>query len=67
MRITLKKIFDDQEYSATCNEECIESVVDTLKGLLVQAGYHPRTVDEYLVTSNQWFEDDQEQVAVSTD
>tara|TARA_B100001093_G_C26645726_1_gene935209 strand:- start:644 stop:847 length:204 start_codon:yes stop_codon:yes gene_type:complete len=67
MRITLKKVFDEHEYSATCNGEDIESVVESLKGLLVQAGYHPRTVDEYLVTSNQWFDDDQEQVAVSTD
>ena len=58
MRITLRRIFDDQEYCATCNAEDIESVVDMFKGLLVQAGYHPKTVDEYLVTSNKWFDEE---------
>ena len=58
MRITLRQIFDDREYSATSNAEDIESVVDMFKGLLVQAGYHPKTVDEYLVTSNKWFDEE---------
>ena len=68
MRITIKQIFSDNKFMATCNDEDIESVVGMFKGLLVQAGYHPRTVDEHVVTSNQWFDDeqkDQDQVAVS--
>ena len=68
MRITIKQIFSGNEFVATSNDEDIESVVEVFKGLLVQAGYHPRTVDEHVVTSNQWFDDeqeDQDQVAVS--
>ena len=68
MRITIKQIFSDNEFVATSNAEDIESIVEMFKGLLVQAGFHPRTVDEHVVTSNQWFNDeqeDQDQVAVS--
>ena len=68
MKITVKHGVGDNEFVATSNDEDIESVVEMFKGLLVQAGFHPRTVDQHVVTSNQWFDDehkDQDQVAVS--
>ena len=42
-------------YTAATDAEHISEIVKLFKGLLVAAGYHPSTVDEYF-TEEQWFE-----------
>ena len=36
----------------------IDEIVDLFKGVLVSAGYHPSSVDEYLVGEYKWFGDE---------
>lgn len=44
--------FDGQEVS---------ELVEQFKGLLVNAGYHPESVDQYFNTEYQWFEEESEE------
>ena len=41
--------FDGQEVS---------ELVEQFKGLLVNAGYHPESVDQYFNTEYQWFDNE---------
>ena len=45
MKITLEP-YSGGTYTAQTEAEHISEVVNMFKGLLVQTGYHPRTVDE---------------------
>tara|TARA_B100002019_G_C21195395_1_gene561119 strand:- start:132 stop:323 length:192 start_codon:yes stop_codon:yes gene_type:complete len=44
--------FDGQEVS---------ELVEQFKGLLVNAGYHPESVDQYFNTEYQWFDSNKDE------
>lgn len=54
MKITLEPC-SGGIYTAQNDAEHIEEIVNMLKGLMVQMGYHPKTVDEYFITEDTWF------------
>ena len=54
MKITLEP-YSGGVYTAQNDAEHIEEVIDMFKGLLVNMGYHPETVDEYFLTEQNWF------------
>ena len=58
MKITLKP-YSGGEYSAEKEAEHISEVVNMFKGLLVQVGYHPQTVEEYFVDEEPWFPEEE--------
>lgn len=64
MKITIEN-FNGDVYVATSQAEDIESVTHLIKGLLVQAGFHPSTVDDQFNCEDPWFDHDQNTVAVS--
>lgn len=37
------------------NQCTLDEVVDTFKGMLVCAGFHPESIDSYFNTGNEWF------------
>lgn len=55
MKITIEP-YSGGTYSAQEDAEQIEVVINMFKGLLVQMGYHPKTVDEHLITEEPWFD-----------
>jgi hypothetical protein len=49
---------DEVTYTVDLNHsDCgIDEMITTYRGLLVQAGYHPQTVDQYFNTpAGEWF------------
>ena len=64
MKITIEN-FNGDVYVATSQAEDIDAVSQMIKGLLVQAGFHPTTVDDQFNTPDSWFDHDQNTVAVS--
>ena len=54
MKITLEP-YSGGTYTAQNDAEHIEEVIDMFKGLLVNMGYHPETVDKYFLTEQNWF------------
>ncbi len=61
MKITLEP-YSGGEFSAENDAEHILEVVQLFKGLLVSAGYHPNTVDEYFNTEETWFTEEEQDV-----
>ena len=64
MKITLEP-YSGGEFTATNDAEHILEVVQLFKGLLVSAGYHPNTVDEYFNTDETWFMESDDEVKPS--
>ena len=65
MKITLEP-YSGGEYTAQKDAEHISEVIRAFKGLLVQVGYHPKTVEEYFIDEESWFpEHDDEQIQES--
>lgn len=57
MKITIEP-YSGGVFTASNDAEHISEVIDLFKGLLVQSGYHPKTVDEYFSSEeNCWFPD----------
>ena len=57
MKITLQP-YSGGEYIASNDAEHISEVVIMFKGLLVQCGYHPQTVDQYFnIEEHTWFDE----------
>ena len=54
MKITLEP-YSGGIYTASVDAEHVSEVVNMFKGLLVQVGYHPKTVDEYFHDEESWF------------
>lgn len=54
MKITIEP-YSGGTFTAQIDAEHIEQICDIIKGLLVQVGYHPHNVDEYIHTGGQWF------------
>ena len=54
MKITLEP-YSGGVYTAQNDAEHIEEIVTMFRGLLVNAGYHPSTVDEYFPIEDEWF------------
>ena len=55
MKITIEP-YSGGVFTARNDAEHISEVIDLFKGLLVQSGYHPKTVDEYFSNEeNCWF------------
>lgn len=42
-------------FTGETDAECIDEVVCLFKGLLVAAGYHPRTADDIFDTEEKWY------------
>ena len=59
MKITIEP-HTGGKLSAETEAEHISDVVELFKGLLVGAGYHPSTVDEYFDLECNWFTDREE-------
>jgi Tat protein secretion system quality control protein TatD with DNase activity len=59
MKITIEP-YSGGEITGLNEAEHILEVVQLFKGLLVAAGYHPKTVDEYFNTEETWFIDEEE-------
>lgn len=55
MKITLEPC-SGGSYTSQNDAEHIEQVIIMFKGLLVQMGYHPKTVDDYFITEETWFD-----------
>lgn len=51
----------EKTYSVESDEQFdgtqVSELVEQFKGLLVNAGYHPESVDQYFNTEYQWFEE----------
>lgn len=60
MKITLEPSNSHGVYTAETEAEHISEVVNMFKGLLVQTGYHPKTVDECFneFEVESWFPED---------
>lgn len=59
--ITISIKTNNSTYTADLNSGCcdIDEMITAYKGLLVQAGFHPHTVDGcFNTTSGDWFTDD---------
>lgn len=54
MKITLEP-YSGGKYTAECDAEHVGEVVRMFKGLLVQTGYHPETVDQLFTEEESWF------------
>lgn len=54
MKITLEP-YSGGTYTASNEAEHISEVVTMFKGLLVQVGYHPETVDKCFLDVDEWF------------
>ncbi len=54
MKITIEP-YSGGTFTASSDAEHISEVCELFKGLLVQSGYHPTTVDEYIDTECKWF------------
>ena len=59
MKITIEP-YSGGTYTASNDAEHISEVIKMFRGLLVQVGYHPQTVDEYFNDEDRWFEDKKE-------
>ena len=58
MKITLEP-YSGGNYTAETDAEHISHVIALFKGLLVASGYHPKTVDDYFNTDEEWFENEE--------
>jgi len=56
MKITIEP-YSGGTYTAECDAEHVSEVVRMFKGLLVQSGYHPETVDDLFTEEESWFPD----------
>lgn len=54
MKITFEP-YSGGTFTASSDAEHISEVCELFKGLLVQSGYHPTTVDDYIDTECKWF------------
>lgn len=54
MKITFEP-YSGGTFTAETDAEHIGEVCEIIKGLLVQVGYHPTNVDDYIQIDNQWF------------
>jgi hypothetical protein len=54
MKITIEP-YSGGTFTAQTDAEHIGQICEIIKGLLVQVGYHPHNVDEYIQTGDQWF------------
>lgn len=54
MKITIEP-YSGGTFTASSDAEHISEVCELFKGLLVQSGYHPTTVDEYIDSECKWF------------
>ena len=59
MKITIEP-YAGGTYSSSNDAEDISEVVQLFKGLLVSAGFHPNTVDEYIRTEQDWYPEEDE-------
>ena len=59
MKITLTQ-YDNTFSVDTSNESTVGEVVETFRGLLVAAGYHPNIVDSCFNLDNKWYPEDEE-------
>ena len=54
---------NNKTYSVESDEQFdgtqVSELVEQFKGLLVNAGYHPESVDQYFNTEYQWFGGDE--------
>ena len=57
MKITIEP-YSGGKYTAECDAEQVSEVVRMFKGLLVQSGYHPETVDQLFTEEESWFPDE---------
>lgn len=58
MKITIEP-YSGGKFSGETDAECIEEVVGLFKGLLVAAGYHPRTADDIFDTDEKWYTEEE--------
>ena len=58
MKITIEP-YSGGTFTGATDAECIEDVVGLFKGLLVAAGYHPRTADDIFDTQEKWYTDEE--------
>jgi len=56
MKITFEP-YSGGTFTAETDAEHIGEVCEIIKGLLVQVGYHPTNVDDYIQIDSQWFPD----------
>ena len=54
MKITIEP-YSGGTFTGTTDAEHIEEVVGLFKGLLVAAGYHPRTADDIFDIEEKWY------------
>ena len=54
MKITFEP-YSGGTFTAETDAEHIGKVCEIIKGLLVQVGYHPTNVDDYIQIDDQWF------------
>lgn len=54
MKITIEP-YSGGTFTGATDAEHIEEVVGLFKGLLVAAGYHPRTADDIFDTEEKWY------------
>jgi Tat protein secretion system quality control protein TatD with DNase activity len=61
IRMKLSLILHGKTYSVESEDQFdgqeVSELVEQFKGLLVNAGYHPESVDQYFNTEYQWFEE----------
>ena len=46
---------NDNIYTSSTGDTTLDEIVSTFKGLLVSAGYHPTSVDQYFPEEESWF------------
>ena len=63
MKITLEP-YCGGTYTSESEAEHISIVINQFKGLLVAAGFHPHTVDDYF-NEEAWFEEEDEEFSIS--
>ena len=54
MKITIEP-YSGGKFSGETDAEHIEEIATMFKGLLVAAGYHPRTADDLFNTKDKWY------------
>ena len=58
MKITIEP-YSGGKFSGESEAEHIEEIATLFKGLLVAAGYHPRTADDLFNTEESWYTDEE--------
>lgn len=46
---------NDNIYTSSTGDTTLDELVSTFKGLLVSAGFHPSSVDQYFPEEESWF------------